>query len=518
MSFAIHPLDLFWALLGVAGCCYPIKHVWPHIRVASTVDFVTLMLILGFYPAAIAVFHLTPFDLGLVYGLMSFLPAIFFFSMVRYLGVQLPYERGLRWGLYSMAACYAVFGLSNPWHGQFAVFPAHVAGVPHHLMVEEQALWGLQLLQVFTVVLTVGTLLTALVQFSRARFNVAHYVMCIGLPSLALWSLLAAGPSLQLFGVSVNGFLLVTSIILASTNYAIVKRRFLGSRVVTRSSILSIMPEAMVVLSPTRFIVDANLAFERLVGRSCVNQLLLKVLPELDQALCDIDSDFEFELVNSNGRRIFQVAAQSINRLTKVDAQALLLLRDVTSQQVAVEALEESQRELREANAALERLSMTDPLTGLKNRRYFQDRLYTEYQRAQRAESTLALVSIDIDHFKLINDSFGHGVGDLALCHVARVLENQCRYVDTLARVGGEEFMVLLVDASPKHVNANAQRLCRALRQTPFMLDNGRELVITASLGSSVLGAGDTVDSALQRADEALYAAKSGGRDRVVAL
>jgi len=129
----------------------------------------------------------------------------------------------------------------------------------------------------------------------------------------------------------------------------------------------------------------------------------------------------------------------------------------------------------------------------------------------------LALVSIDIDHFKSINDSLGHGVGDDSLCHVARVLENECRNADTLARVGGEEFMVLLVDVAADQVNASAQRLCRALRETPYVLDCGRELRITASLGFSLLGAGDTVDSALQRADEALYAAKKAGRDQVVA-
>ena len=511
---------MIWALLGLVGCYLPVKQVWAHKDLASTRDFLALMVILGAYPAVMALFHLTPFDYGLVYGLISFLPTIYFFSMARYLDVQLPFEHGLRKGLYALAAAIAVVGATNVWHGEFAVFPEHVTGAPNHLLVEEEAGWGLRALQISSAILVLSTLLLAAVQFSRARFNFTNYAIGIGMPGLAIWLTLATEHPQQLFGVPVNGFLIITTVVLASTNYSIVVRRFLEFRVVTRSTILSIMPEAMLVLSPQRYIVDANPAFETLVsaaGCGCVDERLADILPELDTAFVNADSAFEFELSRPEGRHVYEVHSQSVNRLTEDNAQVLLLLRNITAQRTAVEALEDSQRELREANAALERLSMTDTLTGLKNRRYFQDRLQAEYQRAQRNGFRLALVSIDIDHFKSINDSYGHGVGDQSLCHVARVLENECRNADTLARVGGEEFMVLLVDIAADQVNASAQRLCRRLRETPYVLESGHELRITASLGFSVLDGEDTVDSALQDADEALYAAKNAGRDQVVA-
>jgi len=517
-TLTLHPLDLFWALLGVGGCYLPIKEVWPERAKLSSRDFIALMLALGLYPLAAAVFHHTPFDLGLMYLLLCPIPTIFFFTMTRYLGLDLPHERILRRALYSIAAAMAVLGATNAWHGQFAVFAPHAEGSPNHLLVEEQVLWGLRCFQVSSLILGLSTLILALSQFSRTRFNTTNYAVGIILPALALWASFSSEHPQHLFGVPINGFVIVTTAVLIQTNYAIITRRFLEFRVVTRSTILAIMPEAMLVLSPGRYIVDTNPAFEALTlgnAHDSVDKPLQAALPELDAALKNSDSEFEFEIQRATGRRIFQAQSQSVNRLTSTNTQALLLLRDITTQRAAVQALEESQKELREANAALQRLSMTDALTGLKNRRWFQDRLEAEYQHIQRNQSALAIVSIDVDHFKSINDTYGHGIGDLALCHVSRVLEQECRNADTLARVGGEEFMALLLDAKPETVNATAQRLCRALRETPFVTADGRELRITASLGFSLLHSDDTIDAALRRADSALYKAKNAGRDQV---
>ncbi len=517
-NLSLHPLDMFWALLGIAGCFYPIKVVWPLRDKPSSRDFIALMLTLGLYPLATAVFHLTPFDLGLSFLLICPIPAIYFFAMIRYLGLELPHERILRRSLYSIAAVLALLGTTNAWHGQFAVFASHVEDSANHLLFEQQALWGLRSFQIFSAILVLSTLLLALLQLSRTRFNTTNYAVGIVLPALGLWVALAAEHPQQLFGVPINGFVIVTTAVLLATNHSIITQRFLEFRVISRSTILAIMPEAMLVLSPGRHIVDTNPAFEELTlgnERGSIDKPLHAVLPELNTALKNNDSEFEFEIQREAGRRVFQVQSQSVNRLTSNNTQTLLLLRDITTQRGALEALEQSQQELREANAALQRLSMTDALTGLKNRRWFQDRLEAEYERLQRIQSSLALVSIDVDHFKSINDNYGHGVGDQALCHVARVLEQECRNADTLARVGGEEFMVLLLDAKTDAVNATAQRLCRALREAPFALDNGGELRITASLGFSLLLNGDTIDAALRRADSALYNAKRAGRDQV---
>ncbi len=521
MPDSIHPYDLIWAVIGLAGCAYPMKLIWGHIRATQGQDFAAMLLIMGLYPTAMATFHLLNLDYGLVYGLISFLPTLFFFTLGRYLDLPIAHSRVLKWVFYSMATAVAVLSVTNVWHGQFARFPAHVPGDINHLIFEEQAGWGIQAARILAAVQMGTILVAALWKFSMARFSAVRYLVIIGLPAIALWSGVSGEHPQTAFGYQINGFLISTTLVLFSINFTIVAQRLMELGVVTRARILSEMPDAMLVLSRNRFISDANSALAELLGDpldSCIGKPLAEVLPDLDVALNDGRSEFFYETHRMAVRRIFRCVVREIPGCQPKYSQSLLLLQDVTTQQLALEALEKSQRELWAANSALERLSMSDALTGLRNRRFFQDRLHSEYERLQRSGSQVALISIDIDHFKSINDSFGHAVGDDALCHVARVLESQCRSVDTLARVGGEEFMVLSLDASDTTVRTIAQRLCGALRGTPYLLASGEELSITASVGVSMVSSTDTVDSALERADKALYTAKKAGRDCMVEL
>ena len=517
----IHPYDLTWAMIGLVGCAYPMKLIWGHIRATQGQDFAAMLLITGLYPTAIATFHLLHLDYGLVHGLLVFLPTLFFFTLGRYLDLPIAHNRLLKWVLYSLASAVAVMSVTNVWHGQFARFPAHVSGGINHLIFEERAEWGMQAARILAAVQMGAILVAALWKFSMARFSAVRYLVLIGLPGIALWSGASWEHPQMVFGYQINGFLISTTLVLISINFTIVARRLLELSVVTRATILREMPDAMLVLSQNRFISDANPALANLLGEpfnSCLGEALGDVLPDLDAALEEGGSEFLYETQRMAVRRIFRCTVREIKSAKPTNRQSLLLLRDITTQQLALEALEKSQRELRAANSALERLSMSDALTGLRNRRFFQDRLHNEYERLQRTGSQLALISIDIDHFKAINDSFGHAVGDDALCHVARVLESQSRSADTLARVGGEEFMVLSLDASDSTVRTIAQRLCGALRGTPYMLESGEELPITASVGVSIMSNQDSVDSALKRADKALYAAKKAGRDCMVEL
>ena len=163
----------------------------------------------------------------------------------------------------------------------------------------------------------------------------------------------------------------------------------------------------------------------------------------------------------------------------------------------------------------LERLLRHDALTGLLNRRAIDELLVQEEQRMRRLSGRVSVLMIDIDHFKRINDSMGHAVGDRALQHLAAVMRSQLREIDHLARWGGEEFVVLLPATSGAEAAVMAERLCERVRQLPLVNDDHR-LALTASVGvAEWQGAGDTVASLLARADAALYAAKRDGRDRV---
>lgn len=164
-----------------------------------------------------------------------------------------------------------------------------------------------------------------------------------------------------------------------------------------------------------------------------------------------------------------------------------------------------------------ERLSLTDPLTGLWNYRFMQTSLRREAERARRYQRPSALLAIDLDRFKDVNDTYGHPVGDQVLIELARRITAQIREVDLAFRHGGEEFMVLLPETDAGGASAVAERLGRAVNAKRFKVNDasgGRELRITVSIGIAVLGEhAETASGVLTAADEALYAAKAAGRD-----
>ena len=176
--------------------------------------------------------------------------------------------------------------------------------------------------------------------------------------------------------------------------------------------------------------------------------------------------------------------------------------------------------ELSLANSQLELLAMTDALTGLANRRHFGDQLTREVARAAGIGKPVALVSLDIDHFKSINDQHGHPAGDAVLRTVALLLEEQVRGSDLLARVGGEEFAVLAVEAPLAEATRLGERLRAAVADAGVINVGRTDVKVTISVGVAVLWprAGDvlrTPERLLAAADEALYRAKRNGRNRV---
>src|SRR5207302_2019326 len=167
----------------------------------------------------------------------------------------------------------------------------------------------------------------------------------------------------------------------------------------------------------------------------------------------------------------------------------------------------------RESQAELERLSVTDALTGLYNRRYLMGTLATEAQRSRRLRRPFSVLLADADHFKQYNDTQGHPAGDAALVKIADILRKQTRAVDCVARYGGEEFLVVLLETTVATAVLVAERIRARVAAEAF--EGGR---MTMSIGVAECPAhGDTPESLIAGADAALYKAKDGGRDRVVA-
>jgi two-component system, cell cycle response regulator len=161
-------------------------------------------------------------------------------------------------------------------------------------------------------------------------------------------------------------------------------------------------------------------------------------------------------------------------------------------------------------------LASMDALTGAFNKRYFDETFGKEVQRAQQTGTPLSIVLFDIDHFKRINDTFGHPAGDAVLKNVAGAVAAQLREGDALFRVGGEEF-VLVLSATPRDLAVQAAEAVRGLIESLVTELNGTRMAATLSLGVAELGPGEQPAALYQRADGLLYAAKHGGRNRVVA-
>lgn len=226
-------------------------------------------------------------------------------------------------------------------------------------------------------------------------------------------------------------------------------------------------------------------------------------------ALCVMDrvsrelSDEQLAALRALSR---QVMAHLELRRTVATLDAHLAERDQHQQR-----LEEYQRRLEETNSTLERLSASDALTGLHNRRAFDTRLEEEIARASRYHAALSLAIADVDDFKSYNDSMGHVAGDVVLRRIGEVLRKNARNGDVVARIGGEEFAVILPNTSRNGATVMAERFRRAIAREPWP-----NRPMTISVGVTTTESGETARSMMMAAaDAALYQAKGSGRNRV---
>jgi diguanylate cyclase (GGDEF)-like protein len=173
--------------------------------------------------------------------------------------------------------------------------------------------------------------------------------------------------------------------------------------------------------------------------------------------------------------------------------------------------LERSYKEVYSSHELLTQLAMTDKLTGLHNRAKLDELLQNELDRSKRFHHSFGLVIMDIDHFKEINDTYGHLAGDTVLRELSKLITQQLSPTDKVIRWGGEEFLFICRETDQKEVLERVKKLCLKIEQHRFSIPSG----ITASFGLTHYSKGDTIDSIIKRADDALYLAKNSGRNRI---
>ena len=187
-------------------------------------------------------------------------------------------------------------------------------------------------------------------------------------------------------------------------------------------------------------------------------------------------------------------------------------IHDISEERRLDRLVKERTRQLEIKNQELARLAQTDCLTGLYNRIYLDEALQNEQLRFERYQSTFGVILIDLDYFKQVNDTYGHLIGDQVLIEISTLLKQHCRNVDTVARWGGEEFLIVTPETDMKGLKVIAENLRVNIESHVFP----KAVTLTASLGITVFRQGDCAEKFISRVDRALYEAKSKGRNTVI--
>jgi diguanylate cyclase (GGDEF)-like protein/PAS domain S-box-containing protein len=288
-------------------------------------------------------------------------------------------------------------------------------------------------------------------------------------------------------------------------------------------SLLDNLYDGVYFLDRERSIQYWNKGAERITGYSrsevegshCWDNILMHVDSE-GKSLCQdrcpawktmegaIPSEAEVFLHHKNGHRIpVSVKVTPIRDETGVIVGAVEIFRDNSEKLASLSLIEDLQEK-----------AFQDTLTSLPNRRYMDRYLMSKLDESSRYDWTFGLIFLDIDHFKPINDTYGHDVGDEALRMLARTLSHSSRSFDTVGRWGGEEFVIAVVNVDRDKLLHIAERYRRMI-ESSTVTTVGADLRMTVSLGATLAGHGDTLDSLVKRADELMYQSKLAGRNCV---
>ncbi|MFM5462545.1 GGDEF domain-containing protein [Aeromonas simiae] len=240
-------------------------------------------------------------------------------------------------------------------------------------------------------------------------------------------------------------------------------------------------------------------------------QALNKELRSIDETLAQADA---LELLKQDMHRHMDAISLLLSDRDALYQRERHLITRLSSMEAKLRLMKEETAEYKKRLTIQKHKLFLDSLTQVHNRAALEERLELEYKRWLRYQTPLCLAVIDIDHFKTINDNYGHMAGDKALKVVAKALQRSLRDTDFIARFGGEEFVVLLPNINPEKFHKPLDKLRQTIKSIPFRFKDAR-VEITISIGATLFKEGDQTTDAFERADQALYGSKHSGRDQV---
>jgi diguanylate cyclase (GGDEF)-like protein/PAS domain S-box-containing protein len=455
-------------------------------------------------------------------------PTFYFLFGLEYNRLERWLTKRLFFLLASLSALILILVWTNEWHSLFWSSIAPNPDLPHVLVYSHgPAFWVSAVLYSFLLLAITSGLLIWRALRAPSVYRRIGALLFVGslIPITGNLIYLAnlspfAGWDPTPIAFSVCGSLLAI---------AILRFRLFEIIPIARNLLIDIIPDGVLVLDRRQLIIDHNPAAAGLLGwmpETPFGKNAEDVLPAWPEWKSRLASEqiFEFTPVR-NPSIALELRVIPLQKTKREFLGHMLVLRDITQQKHVEDELQQTNQVLRDQLEEIRHLQETlhdqvirDPLTGLYNRRYLAETLEREMARAQRTAEPVSLVIIDLDHFKTLNDTYGHRTGDEILRRLSSLLQHQTRRGDISCRYGGDEFVVIL-PGTPMHIAWQRTEQWRSTFADTAYMDGDKSIRLTFSAGVAIFPQdGATAEELLTAADKALYAAKSSGRNRIASL
>jgi diguanylate cyclase (GGDEF)-like protein len=483
-----------------------------RLQAAGAKAYIGLMLSVAVYSLGYALeLSSTTLD-GIIVSLrieylgIPFIPAFWLILALQYTGVGKTFPRWVFSGLFGIPLITFILHFTNDFHHLYYESLSVNSSAPFPLADITKGIWYHINIFYLNICILAGNILFFRI-ILRSMGSLRKQAVTMFASSLIPW----VGNFIYQSGLTPYGIDIVPiTLALTGPSFAIALFRFRLFDVVpiARETVFEIMYDPVLIMDSNARLADFNNAAAAFFPELCSDRIgcqikdVCKTLPaQLIESNCTACQ--EIAVPGHDEPKTFEIRSIPITSPNKQNMGKLVILHDVTSHQRYVNTLRD--------------LATQDGLTGIANRRHFLESSHKEIERAQRYTTPVSFILIDLDHFKKINDTYGHQAGDAVLQSSVSVFRNALRPSDILGRYGGEEFAVLLPQTLPDDAIKLAERL-RGHLEKHVVEYNGQSLHVTASFGVSGMQSFESEDSVnllIKNADQALYKAKKLGRNRV---